>query len=296
MAKSALINLSDIQEVLALLGECRELGDDPVVWRRHLFEATSRLVDADVVAGGELTGCLGGPQKSPGVALWGFEHGFNIEGLQIIWEWSVTAPDRSELWNRVQKELRATPSTGVTTPRQQLLTDREWDRTPDLQIAMRTMGADAVVHSFCPLSEEEDYFDGVCWFRATGRPTFNEREVALLTLIHREASRMIGGPLARFDEPRPTQLPPRARQVLRCLLEGDADKQVAHRLSLSAHTVNQYTKQIFRHFKVSGRTELLARWLRRGWGSRAAWDVGDASSMVLMCDEMLSTPIEPPAA
>jgi hypothetical protein len=80
------------------------------------------------------------------------------------------------------------------------------------------------------------------------------------------------------------------------LLEGDADKQVAHRLNLSAHTVNQYTKQIFRHFKVSGRTELLARWLRRGWGSRAAWDVGDAASMVLMCDEMTSTPVEPPAA
>jgi hypothetical protein len=59
--------------------------------------------------------------------------------------------------------------------------------------------------------------------------------------------------------------------VLRCLLEGDSDKQVGLRLGLPRHTVNQYAKQIFAHFGVGSRAELLARWVRRGWGGRFVW-------------------------
>ena len=76
---------------------------------------------------------------------------------------------------------------------------------------------------------------------------------------------LVGGPLARFTEPRPSALPPRARAVLRCLLEGDADKQIAARLGISRLTVNVHTKVIYKHFGVSSRAELLARWVRRGW-------------------------------
>ena len=64
---------------------------------------------------------------------------------------------------------------------------------------------------------------------------------------------------------------PRVRQVLQCLLEGDSDKQIACRLSISRFTVNQYTKIIYGHFGVQSRTELLARWVRRGWGGRFPW-------------------------
>jgi DNA-binding NarL/FixJ family response regulator len=85
---------------------------------------------------------------------------------------------------------------------------------------------------------------------------------------------LLGGSLARFSEPSPTALPPRVRQVLKCLLEGDGDKQAAVRLHLSRYTVNEYTKQIYRHFGVQGRAELLARWVRRGWGARCAWADG----------------------
>ena len=83
---------------------------------------------------------------------------------------------------------------------------------------------------------------------------------------------MVGGALAEYQEPAPSQLPPRVRQVLRCLLEGDGDKQIAARLQLSPHTVNQYIKTIYAHFQVNSRPELLARWVRRAWGMRTNWD------------------------
>ena len=47
-----------------------------------------------------MTGCLNGVRDSPGVVLWGFEHGFNVDGLRIIWEWNAIDPKRSILWRR----------------------------------------------------------------------------------------------------------------------------------------------------------------------------------------------------
>ena len=53
-------------------------------------------------------------------------------------------------------------------------------------------------------------------------------------------------------------LPPRQREVLVLLLRGDAPKQIAPSLGVSVHTVNEYIKEIHRHFDVSSRAELLA--------------------------------------
>src|SRR5262249_17066726 len=64
-------------------------------------------------------------------------------------------------------------------------------------------------------------------------------------------------------DPSIAQLSPRLRQVLRCLLEGDSELQVARRLELSSETVHQYVKSLYRHFGVNTRAELLAYFLRR---------------------------------
>ena len=87
--------------------------------------------------------------------------------------------------------------------------------------------------------------------------------------------RLIG---AQLGEPtrsrsRPEVLPPtipledlglstRLRQTLQGLLAGEAEKQIAYRLNLSPHTVHVYVKGLYRHFGVSSRGELLARFVR----------------------------------
>jgi DNA-binding CsgD family transcriptional regulator len=58
-------------------------------------------------------------------------------------------------------------------------------------------------------------------------------------------------------------LTPRQRQTLQLLLAGQSEKQIAARLSLSPNTVHHYIKAIHRHFRVSSRSELLARWVGR---------------------------------
>ena len=64
--------------------------------------------------------------------------------------------------------------------------------------------------------------------------------------------------------PSVSDLPPRVRQVLVCLMEGDSEKQVALRLGISPYTVHDYVKQLHHRFEVSSRGELLSR-CRRFW-------------------------------
>jgi DNA-binding NarL/FixJ family response regulator len=63
--------------------------------------------------------------------------------------------------------------------------------------------------------------------------------------------------------PAPPPLPPRLREALACLLEGDSEKQVARRLGLSRHTVHDYAKDLYRRLGVGSRAELMALCLRR---------------------------------
>jgi DNA-binding CsgD family transcriptional regulator len=82
--------------------------------------------------------------------------------------------------------------------------------------------------------------------------------------------------LARFcrllldpaDDPLPAVslagLSNRQRQTLERLLAGDSEKQIAAALAVSPNTVHVYVKALYRHFAVSSRGELLARFVRPG--------------------------------
>jgi DNA-binding NarL/FixJ family response regulator len=149
--------------------------------------------------------------------------------------------------------------------------DPEWLRTWEFQNISEPMGTDHYLWCYRSLPRAAGQHGVAVLARALGRRDFSARDKALVRAAHALVAPLVGGPLAGFGEPSPAELPPRVRQVLRCFLEGDGDKQVAARLGLSRHTVNQYAKAIFRHFGVTTRTELLARWVRRGWGDRFPW-------------------------
>ena len=59
-------------------------------------------------------------------------------------------------------------------------------------------------------------------------------------------------------------LTPRERDVLRHMLEGRSNKQIAALLELSEHTVNIHVKHILSKLGVTGRTEAVTVALRKG--------------------------------
>jgi DNA-binding NarL/FixJ family response regulator len=44
-------------------------------------------------------------------------------------------------------------------------------------------------------------------------------------------------------------------------LRGESEKQIAQKLGLSRHTVHEYVGNIYRHFGVCSRAELMAMWV-----------------------------------
>jgi DNA-binding CsgD family transcriptional regulator len=99
--------------------------------------------------------------------------------------------------------------------------------------------------------------------RARGRKAFDLGELHALTEVLPVLTLAYAARMGSGVEPAvaAAPLPPRAREVLRHLLAGRSEKEVAYDMTLSRHTVHQYVKRIYRAHGVRSRGELLARLL-----------------------------------
>ncbi|HSZ59213.1 MAG TPA: LuxR C-terminal-related transcriptional regulator [Tepidisphaeraceae bacterium] len=71
---------------------------------------------------------------------------------------------------------------------------------------------------------------------------------------------------ARYSRPLTRSIPGlsnRHAETLERLLAGDSEKQIATRMGVSRNTVHVYVTALYRHFDVSSRGELLARFVRQ---------------------------------
>lgn len=146
--------------------------------------------------------------------------------------------------------------------REEVVNDRDWNRDrinrevlAPLGIGHRLIGASATA------SGAESY---LIFDRGDGGRGFGARERDVLafflrgsTLLHREMLQMHG--LLNAFRP----LSPRERDVLRLLLTGISEKELAKALKLTPATTHQYVVAVLRNFGVHSRAELMAQWLRR---------------------------------
>lgn len=90
---------------------------------------------------------------------------------------------------------------------------------------------------------------------------FGTHDEMILQLAHLEMSWVYDCDLllARHGA---ADLSPRQRQTLDHLLAGHSEKQIAARMRLSHNTVHHHIKALYRHFGVSSRSELLAKWVK----------------------------------
>jgi DNA-binding CsgD family transcriptional regulator len=269
MSKSAQLRIEDVRAIVRLVGECRDLGDDPAAWQQHLFRSVAGLVGAGLATCGEVASLLVGRGVCLNAGSWGWENGFKQDLWLQVSSTIMKAPSDSVLLNRGAERLRH--EAGAVLTRTDMVSDKEWGTSVDYEVA-RVVGLNHTIGGFHLLPGVRDRFNCLGFWRASGDRDFSPRDRVLLREVHTAIVPLVGGPLARPGEPSPADLAPRVRQVLRCLLEGDGDKQIAARLGLTRHTVNQYAKAIFRYFGVDSRAELLARWVRRGFPARFSWE------------------------
>jgi DNA-binding CsgD family transcriptional regulator len=262
MTKSARIRLPEIRALFQLTGECRELGDDPVLWRRHMLAGLARLTGAGLAINYE---GIWLPTRVSGIVEWGWENGFDRRPwLRMNEEFARTGADVNPMVRPYLTVCRRGGHPSQT--RADLVRDGDWYRSRFYREYQEPSGGDTILFCDVPLPAGDGSRSILVLVLPVGAGDFTARDRAVVQELHAAITPLIGGPLAGLDEPSPANLSPRSRQVLRCLLDGDGDKQVAGRLAISPLTVNVHTKAIYKHFGVSSRAELLARWVRRGWG------------------------------
>ena len=261
-----------MRALFLLAGECREFGDDPATWVHHFARGVAGLVGGDFAATWQVAGLVERDIAAHGVREWGWDNGFDREGwLKSVAEFKVD-PFYTPEYERYFTRLAA--DDGVCLSRSDLTPDAEWDQSWLYQNVSRPMGAGHHLWCVRAVPGVPGSHLGLTVVRGPRGRDFTAREKAIVHEAQQMIAGLVGGPLASFAEPSPADLPPRARQVLKCFLEGDSDKQAAARLGLSVNTVAWYAKQIHRHFGVQSRSELLARWVKRQWGARCAWADG----------------------
>jgi len=254
MVKSDLLRVQDVRDVYRVIGECRDLGGDPALWYPRMLEGVCMLVGASAATGGE--GRWVRPDH-PLEPISGFEVGLDSRTRERWTAYMREGPNDPFL-----HALRYVPGGLVTRTRRQLVSDTAWYRSVCYNEYRRPAGADHAVMSVYQVSDA-GAVSGIAPHRGIGERDFSPREVRLLNFFHGELGPLIGRALVSATEPSPEKLSPRLRQTLACLVEGDSEKQMAARLSLSHDTTHQYVTALYRHFRVASRAQLMAHVIKR---------------------------------
>jgi DNA-binding CsgD family transcriptional regulator len=255
MAKSDLLRVRDVRHTYRLIGECREVGSDPILWYPHMLAGLCRLIGVPVATGGE--GLWLRPQRSV-EPLSVFDSGLDPRGREALAAYHAESGVDGD---PILRALQHLPARLVTRTRRQLVSDAMWYRSASFNYR-RLGGIDHQLTSVYQVSAS-GAISVITVNRALGERDFSSREQRLLNFFHGEIGPLIRRDLASVAEPRADTLSPRLRQTLACLVEGDSEKQVATRLGLSPATTHQYVTALYRHFGVGSRAQLLAYIIKR---------------------------------
>jgi DNA-binding CsgD family transcriptional regulator len=261
MGKSDLLRVQDVRDAYRLIGECRDLGGEPALWQRRMLEGACRLFGVPVAAGGE--GRWIRPHRAIEVFS-AFDAGLDSRGRELYLAYHRDLGPRGD---PIFRALQHVPGRLVTRARRQLVSDAAWYRSAAWEYH-RPIGIDEQLTSVYQVSDE-GAISVIALHRVARERGFSPREQRLMTFFHEELGRLIGQALVSATEPSPDKLSPRLRQTLACLLEGDSEKQVAARLSLSRPTTHQYVTALYRYFGVQSRAQLLAHAFKRS--GRVLW-------------------------
>ena len=256
MGKSDLLRVQDVRDAYRLIGECRDLGGQPVLWHTRILEGLRQLVGATAGAGGE--GIWARPVH-PVQPFSSFDIGFDARGRERL---VAYRREIGPVGDPIFRAIRGLPGLVVTRTRSQLVSNSEWYRSRSFNDYRRLCGVDHCVTSVCRVSDR-GAVSVITGHRGIGEQDFSPREVRLLEFFHCELRPLIGRQLVSASEPRPGTLSPRLRQTLACLMEGDSEKQIAARLGISQATAHQYVTALYRRFAVQSRGQLFSYILKR---------------------------------
>lgn len=242
----------DLDRVVELLDEVSDPVDDlPMPERKRRFAAgLAQLVDADVyiwsttvinheIPGDFMTTCvIDGGWQSPE------EQGRVYEVLTSV---DFGRDGLTGAYRLMLSGQRATLGTGEVFPPQ---------HEERLLGIWRATGFDSFLLCTHPL--DHNFSSNLGLHRRLGRPAFDKREKQLVHAVYHGVTWLHNYGANEAVRATTLLLSPRERQTLVFVLAGHSHKSIAERMQISLHTVNDYVKQLHKHFSVTSRAELQA--------------------------------------
>jgi DNA-binding CsgD family transcriptional regulator len=264
LSKSNRLRHCDLKAIFRLIGDCRDLGADPLAWRRRLLDGLLQLTGGRVAYVVGLLGFPGPAIRAAEMVHVGLEGPRQSKLFGEHFEFMARGGDDSML-----SAFAALPHDRLQSrSHDQMIDVDQWRRSESYQRYHRAMDMEPGVLSMIPLHVGGvRYHHTLSVRRCVGERSFSLRDVRVLDCLHHELAPQIGRRLAAANEPSASNLSPRLRETLDSLLDGASEKQIADRIGISCATVHEYVTALYRRFGVNGRAELMARWIRYGRGT-----------------------------
>lgn len=251
---SGLIAEEDVRAIVRLLADVAVLDGTVADKKRHLMRGIAEFLEADSWEWVVTTGLQSGPDC---VSVKRIHDGYDEKtaGLVVASQQDpdVPFPGMDTLLELTQKGSHFTMSRPEFAPDEKFF-DTEWYHVYGQRV-MR----DQFIFSLFPMSA--DAFSGCGLHRRDRDRPFTERESSLFHMVIGEVAWLHHADALDKQAEQLPRLTPRQRAVVTLMLEGHDRKKIAYELELSPHTVADHMKAIYRHFGVSGRSELFLRFM-----------------------------------
>jgi DNA-binding CsgD family transcriptional regulator len=224
----------------------------PALQRQFTLDSLCQLLGAKVGVCFTLgDALLGGPKPCSELATVGLD-----ETGQMLFEEYLRS---GRPVDPVTEVLHAIPGRVITLARRDAIADADWFNSEHFNRLRKPLGLGPTLYvKIVAQSIERETMVILC--RELGGEPFNERDAYLADLCLSEMAWPFT-PEMTYTDPTVDNLQPRLKKVMKLLLEGDSEKQVAYKLGLSPHTVHEYVKNLYSELRVSSRGELLAQYV-----------------------------------
>jgi DNA-binding NarL/FixJ family response regulator len=240
---------NDLRAVIELCGEVSEI---PSAGARieHFLHGTARLTHTDVLGAVALT-----PRDDHYELGTAYMLGVDEASVKIMQEWYLeNGAYRVDPFN-----IAIAKEGAPTMRRRDLLSNSDWYSDPHIE-GLKSLGLDGVMASIRPMNHQQI---ALVARREWGAREYSERDRDMLDLISKCFQWMFQGLEADgFFGAAPVEVPNRHQQILDGLLRGLTEKEITAEVMLSPRTVHKYVEQIYRHFRVHSRAQLMALWVR----------------------------------
>jgi DNA-binding CsgD family transcriptional regulator len=252
--------LEQVQAMLRLVGETAELWYDPKLQRKYMLESLCRLLNARAGIcfgfGDQLTG---GAQPAGALMEAGLEDAQRQAVAAYVASGQPVDPTLAALMRLSHDAGYSAVATVIAKRREDLIDDAAWNESDHLKHLRQPLGLPRALYARIEVPGRSVILQ---LMRASEDPAFTESDRHLLELCISQMS-WPHQPEDAPTDPRIEALQPRLRKVMKHLLEGDGEKQVAAKLGLSRHTVHEYVKMLYQQLGVSSRSELLSQFVGR---------------------------------